>query len=273
MQINEKNDAGIILFPDFEHLKNEVEKLRTELSMLVLERDELRFDECRNLEMVYMLKFGSLEYRAYKAQCTMLRLKRKIDLIQARRNRQEKVILSHLESILDMEFAEYQDVLNEKIEDMNRAIRRSRCEVLSMKETKELKKLYRKIVKVLHPDLNPDITPAQKELFYNAVLAYENGDLQTLRLINEMVSEPGAEEYGDNAIVGLAHESERLKKLIQGVQEEIAHIKSEFPYTMKELLKDEDKVAAYRAELEEVICQYEEAISVYEARIEEMLRC
>ena len=33
----------IIVFPDFQKLKDDVERLRTELSMLMLERDELRF--------------------------------------------------------------------------------------------------------------------------------------------------------------------------------------------------------------------------------------
>lgn len=29
--------------------------------------------------------------------------------------------------------------------------------------------MYRKIVEILHPDLDPDLTEAQKELFYHAV--------------------------------------------------------------------------------------------------------
>ena len=43
------SSVNVILFPDFEKLKNEVEKMRTELSMLLLERDELQFVICRNI--------------------------------------------------------------------------------------------------------------------------------------------------------------------------------------------------------------------------------
>ena len=60
---------NIILFPDFQKLKEEVDKLRTELSMLVLERDELRLVECKNIEMIYMLELGSLEYKIFETQC------------------------------------------------------------------------------------------------------------------------------------------------------------------------------------------------------------
>ena len=54
---------------------------------------------------------------------------------------------------------------------------------------RELKKLYHRIVKALHPDLNPNLTQAQLNLFNNAVNAYESGDLNTLSIISVMVSE------------------------------------------------------------------------------------
>ena len=59
---------NILLFPDFQKLKEEVEKLRIELSMLVLERDELRLVECKNIEMIYMLELDKLEYKVFEAQ-------------------------------------------------------------------------------------------------------------------------------------------------------------------------------------------------------------
>ena len=121
-----------------ERVKEEVEKLRTELSMLVLERDELQFVECRNLEMAYLLALGSLEYRIYEAQCTLLRQKRKMELIQARQNRQEHVVLSEIAQILDREFLSYQKKLEEQMEKMNDAIQRSQAEALSDEEAMEL---------------------------------------------------------------------------------------------------------------------------------------
>lgn len=71
--VNSLSD-NIILFPDFEKLKNEIEKMRTELSMLLLEHDELKFVMCKNIEAEYMLMLGGLEYKVYEAQCAVLRL-------------------------------------------------------------------------------------------------------------------------------------------------------------------------------------------------------
>ena len=67
--------ATIILFPDFQKLKENAERMRTELSMLLLERDELQFVICKNIEAAYYLKLGALEHKAYEAQCAALRLK------------------------------------------------------------------------------------------------------------------------------------------------------------------------------------------------------
>lgn len=266
------DEKEIIVFPDFEKLKSEVEKMRTELSMLLLERDELQFVICKNIETEYMLKLGSMEYKAYEAECAALRLKRKMELIRAKKNRQEKVIISAIEETLDNEFAEYQKQLDEQIDKMNDALKRSKAEVLSDEDNKELKKLYRKIVKALHPDINPDVSEAQVQLFDNAVSAYKNGDLETLRIIGEMVGNNPLPEQHKDAMTQLVEERERLQGLLKSIRESIENIKSEYPYTMKDILEDTEKTEQKRQELESILEQYNELISTYKAKIEEMLR-
>lgn len=264
--------GNVIVFPDFEKLKNEVERMRTESSMLLLERDELQFVICKNIETEYMLKLGSIEYKAYQAQCLSLRLKRKIELIQAKKNRQEKVIISAIEETLDSEFAEYQKQLNEQIDKMNDALKRSKAEVLSDEDNKKLKKLYRKIVKALHPDINPDVSQAQVQLFDNAVSAYKNGDLGTLRIIGEMVGNSPLPEQHKDALTQLNEEKERLQNLLKAIRDSIEQIKSEYPYTMKEIIEDEEQTEQQKKELENILSQYNELISIYKAKIEEMIR-
>jgi type I restriction enzyme M protein len=262
----------IVPFPDFEKLKASVEKLRAELSMLVLERDELLYVECKNIETAYMLAIGGLEYKAYEIECAILRLKRKAELIQAKKNRQERVVLSKIEALLDVEFAEYQAKLNEQIDKMNAALEHSHWNPLSEEETRELKKLYRTVVKSLHPDLHPDLGEAKFKLFHNAVTAYENGDLNGLRIISAMVAEPALPDEKPEAISQLAKEEERFSTLLQNIKDRISEIKSEYPYTMKALLQNPEKVAARKAELEAGIKQLNETLAYYTAKIEEMLR-
>lgn len=261
----------LIVFPECENLKAEVERLRTELSMLMLEYDELRFVICKNIETEYMLKLGGLEYRAYEAQCTALRLKREIELIQARKNRQEKIDLENITGILDWEFAEYVENLNKQVDKMNQALDRSQSEQLPEDESQGLKRLYRKIVKALHPDIHPDISPEQLELFHHAVEAYKNGDLETLRIISAMLGDDISYMNNEDSISRLRKEKARLEEMIRSVRDSIAKIKQDYPYTMKEILENEDKLAQRKAELEEILQHYTEWIKIYEDKIKEML--
>ena len=264
--------GGIALPPEYVRLREDVEKLRAELLALLLEQDELVHVVCRNIEMRYMLTLGGLEYKVYELRCTVLRLRRKIEMIQARRNRQEKIVLSEIESALDDEFDAYRRRLDEQIDRMNAALERNRGELLSKEDARELKKLYRAIVKALHPDLHPDADPAQVRLFHNAVSAYENGDLDGLRLIGEMVSAPALPDCDEDGLVVLAKEKERLMELLGAVREEIEGIKEEYPYILKSIVESPERTAAKRAELERDAARLRETHALYQNRLTGLLR-
>ena len=264
--------GSLIYYPEFVKLKSEVDKLRTELSMLVLERDELLLVECRNIEMAYMLGIGCLEYKAFEIECAIARLKRKAALIQAKKNRQEKVVLSKIEETLDDELAEYQLQLSERLDKMNSAIERSRSSVLTQEEMRELKSLYRTVVKALHPDLNPSLSDAKIRLFYNAVKAYESGDLSELKVISAMIGEAVLPDHKSEGLALLVKEKERLIVLLENVHSSIAKIKSEYPYTMKSLLQSAERTEERKKELRAGILELSGMLAICSAKIDDMLR-
>ena len=266
-------DTGNIIkfHPKFEKLQAEVAELRTELSMLVLERDTLLHQECKHIEMAYMLTIGALEYKAYEIECAILRLKRKVELIQEKKNRQEIIVLSQIETVLDAEFAEYQQKLNAQIERMNAALKRRLGRSLTEEEGRELKKLYLAIVKALHPDLHPDSGDDKIQLFHSAVEAYKRGDLNELSIIDAMVSEPAVPAKKADGLAVLVQEKERLTKLLQDIKDNIVEVKAEFPYTMKSLVQSPTKTTARKTELEKHIQALREALAAYTVRIDEML--
>lgn len=262
----------VILFPEYEELKTTVDSLRNELSEKLLFKDELEFVICKNIETAYMLQVGALEYKVYEAQCEALRLRRKQELIQAKKNRQEKICLPDIENILDKEFEEYQKELDKQIDKMNGALARSKGRVLTEDETKTIKKIYHKVVKVLHPDLNPEITSAQLSLFENAVNAYANGDLPTLEIIYEMVGDHETLHKEENVMQKLVREKERLKGLIKTIEESIDQIKAEYPYNVREIVEDEEKLNEHRHALETMLQQHRDMIEDYIRIIEGMVK-
>lgn len=262
----------VILFPEYEELKNVVERLRNELSDKLFEKDELQFVICKNIDMAYMLKLGALEYKVYEAQCEWLRLKRKQELIQAKKNRQELISIPEIEEVLDKEFEEYQTKLNDQIEKMNEALHRSKGKALTDEDSKRFKKMYHTVVKKLHPDLNPNVTAAQRDMFEKAVEAYEHGDLQTMEIIHEMINDPQHEPEDNNVMKRLAYEKDRLKGLIKVIDRDIERIKREYPYSVKHLVDDERLMEEERNSLEELFEQYKQLIVEFRSAIEEMLR-
>lgn len=155
---------------------------------------------------------------------------------------------------------------------MNDALKRSKAEFLSDEDNRELKKLYRKIVKSLHPDINSNVSEAQLQLFDNAVSAYKNGDLETLRIIGEMVGNNPLPEQNKDAMTQLVEDRERLHGLLKSIRESIDNIKTEYPYTMKDIVEDTEKTEQKKQELESIIKQYNELIVILNTKIKEMLR-
>lgn len=166
---------------------------------------------------------------------------------------------------LEAEYRPYREKLEQPLRKINIALAFSMRETLDADAADELRRLYRNAVKRLHPDLNPDITEEQKQLFYHAVEAYENGDINTLRMIDALAVDnlPNASD----SIAELKRRRDSLLAQAEAVRNEIARIKSEFPCSEREFLADDEAVAARKAELENLLEQYRAAYKGYEQKI------
>ena len=139
-----------------------------------------------------------------------------------------------------------------------------------------LKKLYRKIVKLLHPDVHPNPTPKEKELLNQAIQAYDRGDLEAMQKIWQELTGSGAaleEETFEDSPEGIAKMREILKNLrkrLKELDEEIRQIRSAFPYTMKEFLENEEAVEKRRSQLLEQIDQTRKRNRQLNERIQEL---
>lgn len=118
----------------------------------------------------------------------------------------------------------------------------------------ELKRLYRHIMKKLHPDANPDATEAEMELLRKAQKAYSEADLDTLRDIADQLDDTEITEKYIDTPEDILKLRELKAKLAEKVEILIAHIdeiKNSFPYNEKDFLADEEAVAKRQEELAE----------------------
>ncbi len=300
---------GIDLYTELETAKSEYERLLEEISelkalivSLTAERDELKFHICRYLAAEYNSRIGVLEFQAMTARLKVLELKRTIEYLQAQINRQEEKSEEKAREQARQEYKKFEEDLNQKAEEAKRTDRyqedtarkeeewqreqdrkeqeaRERGEepdenrVKYKSRSDEMKALYRKIVKALHPDMNPDQTEAEKVLFQEAVEAYNNGDLDKLREIAAMIDEgnigSGVSDPAQD-IERLKEIIEVLKKRVEALQKEIETIKTTFPYTMKDFLADEEAVSARQKELADIISEYNKQAEELEERLAAM---
>lgn len=140
--------------------------------------------------------------------------------------------------------------------------------------TDKIKRLYRKIVKRLHPDVHPNLTEHEKELWNRAVKAQQEGDLAQLEKIwDELSGMDAPEDVFDDTPEGRVKLRELLEKLkvrLRLLELEIDHIKADFPYKLKSFLEDPVAVEEVRRGIQSKIDNVREMNRQLEAFINEL---
>ena len=292
----------IVVQTEYERLIEEIKRLRARIAELIAERDELVNHICPDLQAEYDLKIGGLMLQAMEAENRMRILKRTLELMQAQINHGKTPSYREAKEQTEEEYQEYQQKINDKAEEIKksreyteRKAKRRGTQIVStrkdddcQKDTchhggesddhrgdfSELKHLYRKIVKRIHPDINPDITEEEKELFNRATKAYNEEDLDALRNIYHQLQAGGnlRDEFRDTEedLIRLRQIRDTLRVRVLELEAEIARIKSDFPYNQKAFLADEAAVTAKQEELRKYIMDCTEQAAILDGRIKNL---
>ena len=240
---------SIDISPRKKQLKEEYERLQLEYADLVAERDELENSEGPRLTALYMEAVGQLQYEVLVLQYEIALLKQKRDLLQAYKNRGEKADLNYVDEQVEATAKTY----NENIQREEEKIKQAKAYIEEQKEEekknqedekRELRDLYRKLVHRLHPDLHPEQTEWEKELFLKIQEAYEKGDLERLRELAKQLEAGMPADAVDNETTEEWEERvNQLKEEIAKIREEIARILQGFPFTYRERLNNPEWIA------------------------------
>ena len=239
----------------------EVIRLKERLTELIYEKENLNSHLCPLIERRYVSKFGIYEYELYRLELDIKKLKRKIQLIRRQINHEENVDLNKIDEKIDAEFQDYEEKLKVQINEIN-YIKNNEFKKLSDEDSKRLRELYRAIIKELHPDLNPNQTIREKNIFIQATKAFKDGDLAEMESLYVLVPNGELNDEG---------EIENLQKLIKDMESKIEKIKSEYPYNKKELLIDDKAGTEYKLMLLELIEDRKEDIEKLEKIIKDLI--
>jgi len=290
---------------DADRLRAEIRALRELLTSLVTEREHLRTVVLPDIEAAYMRELGGLEAELYHTEYRIRILKKRLEEMQARANRDQPIVDEEIEELIRRLTEQMQKAYEDFVRRVNEAKsyterrqkRNKRPDDRTVSDRhkdpdrdagepgtampedeedeededieRECKRLYRKIVKAMHPDLHPDQDEATKTLFKKAILAYKAQDLRTLREIDALMSGGGADETA-LLLDELRKEKARLLELIHAARADIRAIKEAYPYTKKWVLEDPERLAREKKRLGEGIVRAAETVKRYEKRIEEL---
>ncbi len=220
-----------------------------EYEALLVERDRLR-KEAGQIWTMYLKTFGRLMTQIFEEKVACIRQKKLIGYYQKALNRGQAIDAEALEAQLNKEMAEYQKQLRQMITDEKRC-RESGTSTIY--EAERSKVLYRRLVKLLHPDIHPETDREERlrELWARIVQAYGQNDVKALSELEVLVRAALEELKIDGRITV---EIPDLVDRIADVRREIEEIRTTEPYTWKAELEDEkareEKIQALEKELE-----------------------
>lgn len=247
-----------------ELLKTDKAKYK-EYEDVLLERDQVK-KEAGQIWTAYIKKFGQLICDIYEEKVACIKCKKTIEFYQNAINHGKAVDMGEVQSFLDAQMAEYYAKLKEMLDG------RKRCEEAgesSAYEVERSKTLYRRIAKLLHPDINPqtDRNAVLMELWQRTMTAYHANDIKELSELEVLIRKALRELGGDGMQIDIPDIEDRIDE----IKREIAEIRSTEPYTYRKFIDDTMVEGLKRQELQTELDIFRTYHNELETVIEEML--
>lgn len=239
--------------PEYQRLREQYETLVVAYTALVSQYQEMTDHEAPHLSALYMHYFGKLLYTQLRLGLSLATLRLRRSLLQAYINRDEAPDLVEIDKQMAQQRLEFHQLLEKKLAQLKAAKEYWDRPHLSSQETKELKEIYKALVKRLHPDLNPHYTEEDKRLFLITVKAYQIGDLPQLRALLVLLNREKPQEELPSDPEALLAEVEKLQEKKSTLEIRIAKRSESFPFDQKELLSSPVAILKKQAELEAII--------------------
>lgn len=222
----------------------------------------------------YDLIFGELEKKISRLNQLAAKLERKIEIFAIKLQRGEKLTSQTIEFVnkmVDKEF-EKKDKESKSNSDFERINSLDKEVNYDGAQGLELNKTYRKLVKLLHPDVSGDNEVARKYWF--AVQdSYTKGNLQRLRLIYESLS---SESIINDTIQTidescLLKEISKVELMTQVEKRKIERMKLKEPLIFAEKLKDEQWIKERQKNLQDRLILIEKEIQTHERMLKNII--
>lgn len=236
----------------------------SEYEDLLLRCDELE-KEAEQILLKYIRIFGDMTTEIFKLKIDCIALKKTISYCIMAKNKGEAVEPEALQVFIAEKMAGYQAELQEMVKQNELS---KKGEKISAFQAKEIKRIYRKIAKMLHPDIS-NITekhPSLADLFQRVLIAYQCNDYKEIKELEVLVS-CALEKIGEENFEVIIPD---IEAKIEELEKEIYSITTTEPYIYGELLADHEQVSQKMKEFEAERDSYAEYKTELEAKLSEI---
>lgn len=269
--------AEMTVHPEVRRLRDELAQEHGRLMDLLMWIDDITLQQNPHIEADYAVKVGYLENELLARQIDARRARRALELARAAVNRGEVLdaeAMAGIEAQLQRELIEWRRRLDKALDRAQKLLeRRTGSAPLSDRDARELKRLYRELVKRLHPDLHPDLEDGAKRLFAMAQHMYKDGDVAGLRAlaatVEVLLAGTGEDAFpAGDVLEELETELLAARGRVEVMQGRLEKLKAAFPYALREKLEDTVWVVARSEELRRRIAETERAANAYRAKLD-----
>ena len=245
--------------PENQSLLHALEALNLEFLDLYTIHKQMVENDSDLLTSLYLERLGHLQLELLEKQTELSRLNMKIKLIQAAYNRSEFPDLNAIEKVLNEKLEDYYKQIQAQSQLLEES-KRILSSLLSEEETQKLREIFRVLCKRLHPDLNPNQSETEKDLFIKVKAAYDLQKLSDLQSILLYLDNLHTTTPAQLSINEKEEQIAFLKKNIVILKEKIEKLKHSFPFNMESLITDDEQIGKKQAELRNQINEIIEGI-------------
>ena len=231
---------------------------------LLMQRDAVKKEAFQH-DREYVRVFGDLILQIFRKKMECICKKKTIEYCRVFLNRGEAVDPAALQTYLRKEMEEYQNQLDDMIK-INDAAKNT--QQITQKDLLMIKRIYHRLVKQIHPDINPltNTNDELRDLWQRLVAAYNCNDLKEMEEAEVLINAVLEKLNKGTMEIEIPDIDEKIAEL----EKEISRIKSEDPYLYKYLLMDPDMVEEKKEALRNELKAYEEYSEQLQNMLDEM---
>lgn len=218
---------------------------------LLIRRDALK-KETSTILALYINRFGELITAVFRKKIDCISRKKAIAFCAMYANHGQPVDYNALKEYIQTSTEEYREQLAQMIEDNENC---KELEVVPEAVALQVKQIYRRIAKKIHPDINSitDNDPVFLELWQRIDIAYRCNDLKELERLEILAAKALEQTGGGTIVIDIPDIDEKIEE----VRTEIEIITTTDPYMYKFILDDEDACKEKERALKDELAEYE----------------